>query len=107
MTKDRLIKFAEANAHQDQRHGVVKSAEQLEEAFSGYARCLALFGEATTAIRPTSAAAAIDVYQKKRGVICIPRFGTSARVRRLRRSRKKVAPASATLFKNRRFKRAA
>ena len=107
MIKDRLIAFAEANAHQDRRHGIVKSAEQLQEAFRGYARCLALFGKASTIVRSASAATAIEAYQRKRGVISMPRLGASARIGRPRGSRMKAAPASRTLFKSRQPKRVA
>jgi hypothetical protein len=86
MTKDRLLRFAEACARKDSQRGIVQSESELQQGLNGYTACLALIGEvASRAIRPGSVAAAVETYKQRRGVIALTPAGRSSRVRRRRR----------------------
>ena len=82
MTKDRLLRFAETCARKDTQRGIVQSEAELQEGLNGYAACLALIGAvASRAIRPGSAAAALETYKQRRGVMCLAPAGLSRRTR--------------------------
>jgi hypothetical protein len=86
MTKDRLLRFAEACARKDTQRGIVQSESELQQGLNGYTACLALIGDvASRAIRPGSVAAAVETYKQRRGVISLAP-GRSSRTRRRRRT---------------------